>query len=190
MLKDIVSFSNTFHILRPTKAPGFVYAWLELISHRIFIARMLAHTPQQKVCICCMIYIRGVQSCSRRTTFLQSYTPETANQRLQDYSKLQGSCVGAKLCRKYHFQEQDWAPLKSLHIPYSCQSIADYLLCLKRLFPLTQGWPMYAQLLIDLFKYLAPFLRNVELNKPMQILYKVLTVLPPKACLVVHWISL
>ncbi|KAI2648404.1 CCR4-NOT transcription complex subunit 1 [Labeo rohita] len=34
------------------------------------------------------------------------------------------------------------------------------------------GWPMYAQLLIDLFKYLAPFLRNVELNKPMQILYK------------------
>lgn len=34
---------------------------------------------------------------------------------------------------------------------------------------------MYAQLLIDLFKYLAPFLRNVELNKPMQILYKVRT---------------
>lgn len=45
-----LSCSNTFHILRPTKAPGFVYAWLELISHRIFIARMLAHTPQQKVC--------------------------------------------------------------------------------------------------------------------------------------------
>lgn len=33
---------------------------------------------------------------------------------------------------------------------------------------------MYAQLLIDLFKYLAPFLRNVELTKPMQILYKVI----------------
>lgn len=42
-----------------------------------------------------------------------------------------------------------------------------------------QGWPMYAQLLIDLFKYLAPFLRNVELNKPMQILYKVSS--PPLA---------
>ncbi|XP_036399218.1 CCR4-NOT transcription complex subunit 1 isoform X8 [Megalops cyprinoides] len=80
--QTLTAFCNTFHILRPTKAPGFVYAWLELISHRIFIARMLAHTPQQK------------------------------------------------------------------------------------------GWPMYAQLLIDLFKYLAPFLRNVELNKHMQILYK------------------
>ncbi|XP_060784348.1 CCR4-NOT transcription complex subunit 1 isoform X3 [Neoarius graeffei] len=80
--QTLTAFCNTFHILRPTKAPGFVYAWLELISHRIFIARMLAHTPQQK------------------------------------------------------------------------------------------GWPMYAQLLIDLFKFLAPFLRNVELNKPMQILYK------------------
>ncbi|XP_069595654.1 CCR4-NOT transcription complex subunit 1 isoform X1 [Ranitomeya imitator] len=80
--QTLTAFCNTFHILRPTKAAGFVYAWLELISHRIFIARMLAHTPQQK------------------------------------------------------------------------------------------GWPMYAQLLIDLFKYLAPFLRNVELTKPMQILYK------------------
>uniref|UniRef100_A0A4W3H1B4 CCR4-NOT transcription complex subunit 1-like n=1 Tax=Callorhinchus milii TaxID=7868 RepID=A0A4W3H1B4_CALMI len=80
--QTLTAFCNTFHILRPTKAPGFVYAWLELISHRIFIARMLAHTPQQK------------------------------------------------------------------------------------------GWPMYAQLLIDLFKFLAPYLRNVELTKPMQILYK------------------
>ncbi|OBS75236.1 hypothetical protein A6R68_14233 [Neotoma lepida] len=43
---------------------------------------------------------------------------------------------------------------------------AVYLLQMK------PGWPMYAQLLIDLFKYLAPFLRNVELTKPMQILYK------------------
>ncbi|MBN3309796.1 CNOT1 protein, partial [Amia calva] len=88
--QTLTAFCNTFHILRPTKAPGFVYAWLELISHRIFIARMLAHTPQQKARLL------------------------------------------AQLC----------------------------------------GWPMYAQLLIDLFKYLAPFLRNVELNKPMQILYK------------------
>ncbi|XP_036296143.1 CCR4-NOT transcription complex subunit 1 isoform X8 [Pipistrellus kuhlii] len=46
--QTLTAFCNTFHILRPTKAPGFVYAWLELISHRIFIARMLAHTPQQK----------------------------------------------------------------------------------------------------------------------------------------------
>lgn len=45
---------------------------------------------------------------------------------------------------------------------------------------------MYAQLLIDLFKYLAPFLRNVELNKPMQILYKVRSPRwpPPAASLV------
>lgn len=54
--------SNTFHILRPTKAPGFVYAWLELISHRIFIARMLAHTPQQKVCMEAQDYRRLVHS--------------------------------------------------------------------------------------------------------------------------------
>lgn len=38
-----------------------------------------------------------------------------------------------------------------------------------------QGWTMYAQLLISLFKFLAPFLRNVELAAPIQTLYKVST---------------
>lgn len=41
--------SNTYHILRPAKAPGFSYAWLELVSHRVFIGRMLAITSQQRV---------------------------------------------------------------------------------------------------------------------------------------------
>ncbi|XP_072169675.1 CCR4-NOT transcription complex subunit 1-like [Diadema setosum] len=42
------AFCNALHVLRPSKAPGFVYAWLELISHRIFIPRMLSMLPQQK----------------------------------------------------------------------------------------------------------------------------------------------
>lgn len=78
----LTAFCNTFHILRPARAPGFAFAWLELISHRVFIGRMLALTPQQR------------------------------------------------------------------------------------------GWGMYAQLLIDLFRYLAPFLRNADLTKPTQLLYK------------------
>lgn len=69
-------------MLRPANAPGFCYAWLELISNRVFIGRILAMIPQQK------------------------------------------------------------------------------------------GWFMYSQLLIDLFKYLAPFLRNAELAKPVTVLYK------------------
>jgi len=32
---------------------------------------------------------------------------------------------------------------------------------------------MYAQLLIDLFRFLSPFLRNADLTKPTQMLYKV-----------------
>jgi CCR4-NOT transcription complex subunit 1 len=38
--------------------------------------------------------------------------------------------------------------------------------------PQQKGWGMYAQLLIDLFKFLAPFLRNAELSKPVALLYK------------------
>ena len=59
--------SNVLHILRPAKAPGFAYAWLELVSHRLFVGRVLAMTGQQRVsplsvlsvchvcpfCICC-----------------------------------------------------------------------------------------------------------------------------------------
>ncbi|CAB3374513.1 Hypothetical predicted protein [Cloeon dipterum] len=78
----LTAFCHTLHILRPSHAPAFAYAWLELVSHRVFIGRMLAITPQQK------------------------------------------------------------------------------------------GWGMYAQLLIDLFKFLAPFLRNAELSKPVALFYK------------------
>lgn len=81
-LNVITAFCHTYHILRPSIAPGFCYSWLELISHRVFIGRILALIPQQK------------------------------------------------------------------------------------------GWSMYSQLLLDLFKFLAPFLRNAELAKPVQLLYK------------------
>lgn len=81
-LNVVTAFCHTYHILRPSIAPAFCYSWLELISHRVFIGRILALIPQQK------------------------------------------------------------------------------------------GWVMYSQLLLDLFKYLAPFLRNAELAKPVQLLYK------------------
>ncbi len=70
------------HILRPSKAPGFAFAWLEIVSHRVFLGKILAQTQNQK------------------------------------------------------------------------------------------GWPMYAQLLVDLFKFLSPFLRNAELAKPVHRLYR------------------
>ncbi|CAD7076764.1 unnamed protein product [Hermetia illucens] len=82
MLNIVTAFCHTYHLLNPSTAPGFCYSWLELISHRVFIGRILAQIPQQK------------------------------------------------------------------------------------------GWSMYSQLLMDLFKYLAPFLRNAELAKPVQLLYK------------------
>ena len=78
----LTAYCNMLHLLRPSKAPGFAYAWLEIVSHRTFMGRILANTPQQK------------------------------------------------------------------------------------------GWPMYSQLLVDLFKFLSPFLRNAELAKPVHRLYR------------------
>ncbi|KAL8602659.1 CCR4-NOT transcription complex subunit 1 [Nucella lapillus] len=80
--KDKFELGQVFHILRPAKAPAFAFAWMELISHRVFIGRLLALTPGQR------------------------------------------------------------------------------------------GWGMYAQLMMGLFKFLAPFLRNAELSKSTQLLYK------------------
>ncbi|GAB0100187.1 CCR4-NOT transcription complex subunit 1 [Sergentomyia squamirostris] len=81
-LHTVTAFCHTYHLIRPSVAPGFCYSWLELISHRVFIGRVLSMIGQQK------------------------------------------------------------------------------------------GWSMYSQLLMDLFKYLAPFLRNAELAKPVTLLYR------------------
>lgn len=78
----LTGFSNTFHIVNPAKVPGFGYAWLEIIGHRLYIAKMLAQAPDQKL------------------------------------------------------------------------------------------WAMYCQLLLDLFKFLGPFLRNAELSKSVQHMYR------------------
>ncbi|RNA24401.1 CCR4-NOT transcription complex subunit 1 isoform X6, partial [Brachionus plicatilis] len=46
------AFVNVYHIIRPSKAPGFAYSWLELVSHRLFMSKMLQvsqPTPDQSV---------------------------------------------------------------------------------------------------------------------------------------------
>ncbi|VVC94202.1 unnamed protein product, partial [Leptidea sinapis] len=78
----LTAFCHTLRIVRPSVAPGFCYAWLEVVAHRAFLNRVMALTPQQK------------------------------------------------------------------------------------------GWGMYSTLLIDLFKFLDPFLRNTELAAPVMTLYK------------------
>ncbi|CAG0883626.1 unnamed protein product [Darwinula stevensoni] len=78
----LTAFCHTLHLIRPAKAPGFTYAWLDMVGHRVFLTRLLVHTPQQK------------------------------------------------------------------------------------------GWTMYAQLLVDIFKFLYPFLRNADLSKAMMALYR------------------
>ena len=35
------AFVNVYHIIRPSKAPGFVYAWMELLANRNFLSKML-----------------------------------------------------------------------------------------------------------------------------------------------------
>lgn len=84
----LTAFCNTLHVLRPSKAPSFAFAWLDFISHRTFMEKCLF------------------------TGSVNSGTP-------------------------------------------------------------TKGWPMYAQLLVDLIKFEAPFLRNVELLPSIDLLYKV-----------------
>ena len=81
------AFVNVYHIIRPSKAPGFAYAWLELVSHRIFLPKMLN------------------------------------------------------------------VPLPSPDQNY-------------------KSWTMYAILLTQLIRFLAPFLKNLQLNEPIQQLYR------------------
>ncbi|XP_020095725.1 CCR4-NOT transcription complex subunit 1 isoform X2 [Ananas comosus] len=77
----LTSFANAFHALQPLKVPAWSFAWLELVSHRSFMPKLLM-----------------------------------------------------------------------------CNS--------------PKGWPFFQRLLVDLFKFLEPYLRNAELGEPVHVLYK------------------
>ncbi|OIT36093.1 PREDICTED: CCR4-NOT transcription complex subunit 1 [Nicotiana attenuata] len=77
----LTALANAFHALQPLKIPGFSFAWLELVSHRSFMPKLLAGNAQK-------------------------------------------------------------------------------------------GWPYFQRLLVDLFQFMEPFLRNAELGEPVQFLYK------------------
>ncbi|XP_040995071.1 CCR4-NOT transcription complex subunit 1-like isoform X1 [Juglans microcarpa x Juglans regia] len=74
-------FANAFHALQPLKVPAFSFAWLELVSHRSFMPKMLTVNGQK-------------------------------------------------------------------------------------------GWPYIQRMLVDLFQFMEPFLRNAELGVPVHFLYK------------------
>ena len=43
----LVAFARAFHTLRPAVVPGFAFAWIELISHRMFMPKLLIARPLQ-----------------------------------------------------------------------------------------------------------------------------------------------
>ncbi|XXG66487.1 hypothetical protein AAC387_Pa06g0046 [Persea americana] len=77
----LTSFANAFHALQPLKVPSWSFAWLELVSHRSFMPKLLMSNSQK-------------------------------------------------------------------------------------------GWPFIQRLLVDLFKFMEPYLRNAELGEPIHFLYK------------------
>ncbi|XP_077245049.1 uncharacterized protein LOC143885003 isoform X2 [Tasmannia lanceolata] len=42
----LTSFANAFHALQPLKVPGWSFAWLELVSHRSFMPKLLMSNSQ------------------------------------------------------------------------------------------------------------------------------------------------
>lgn len=82
-------FTKTLRTLRPSKVPSFAYAWLDFLSHRLFVEK----------------------------------------------------CLYGYMANR---------PTPNVY----------------------KGWNLYAQLLIDLIKFEAPFLRNVELPPSVDLLYK------------------
>ncbi|KAL0379712.1 UNVERIFIED_CONTAM: CCR4-NOT transcription complex subunit [Sesamum angustifolium] len=77
----LTALANSFHAIQPLKVPGFSFAWLELVSHRSFMPKLLTANAQK-------------------------------------------------------------------------------------------GWPYFQRLLVDLFQFMEPFLRNAELGEPVHFLYK------------------
>lgn len=77
----LTGFATTFQALQPLRVPAFSFAWLELVSHRVFMPKLLLANQQK-------------------------------------------------------------------------------------------GWPWFQRLLVTLFKFMEPYLRNAELSDPVRLLYK------------------
>lgn len=88
-LQVLYEFSKTLRLLKPSRVPSFAFAWLDFLSHRLFVEKCLSGQPANR---------------------------PSGN--------------------------------------------------------ILKGWALYAQLLIDLIKFEAPFLRNVELPPSVDLLYK------------------
>ncbi|XP_007052185.2 PREDICTED: CCR4-NOT transcription complex subunit 1 [Theobroma cacao] len=43
----LIAFANAFHALQPLKVPAFSFAWLELVSHRSFMPKLLTGNAQK-----------------------------------------------------------------------------------------------------------------------------------------------
>ncbi|WKA05432.1 hypothetical protein VitviT2T_023400 [Vitis vinifera] len=43
----LITFANAFHALQPLKIPAFSFAWLELVSHRSFMPKLLTGNPSK-----------------------------------------------------------------------------------------------------------------------------------------------
>ncbi|PWA89109.1 transcription regulator [Artemisia annua] len=80
-LQVLTALASSFHALQPLKIPAFSFVWLELVSHRSFMPKLLSGNAQK-------------------------------------------------------------------------------------------GWPYFQRLLVDLFQFMEPFLRNAELGEPVRFLYK------------------
>ncbi|RUP49651.1 CCR4-Not complex component, Not1-domain-containing protein [Jimgerdemannia flammicorona] len=104
------ALGHTFHTLQPLYFPGFTFAWLQLISHRLFMPKLL----------------------------------------LADHQKVIS-------CDNFLFL---WALVVPLTDP------------LIYIYDIPQGWPVFQRLLICLFTFLVPFLRNVELRETTRMLYR------------------
>ncbi|CAJ0847288.1 16872_t:CDS:10 [Entrophospora sp. SA101] len=52
----LIALSNTFHTLQPSFFPGFTFAWFSLISHRLFMPKLLLAENQKMKDTTCLLY--------------------------------------------------------------------------------------------------------------------------------------
>ena len=43
----LAAFGRVFSALQPSRLPGFAFAWMELVSHRMFMPKLLLHKGQR-----------------------------------------------------------------------------------------------------------------------------------------------
>lgn len=131
-------------MLQPLSAPGFSLCWLEAVSHRAIMPRLLRAPQAQVGCFCSVLNLQTCNTCLSCVLW---------------HEVLQHTCM-------HELDVPHAATTKEALLQRTLINVSTTFCVFS-----TQGWALYESLLVALLRFMEPYLRVAELSAAMRTMY-------------------